>query len=340
MSLPTSGAISFANINTELSAAAGTVRSLNDAAVRTLFAVASGAISMSNGHGKSSVFKAVINTNLKEVNLAAWAVANGWDGTVAAEITVNSGIYIWSDNNAVAALTTGSFPGGLTLINNGYIIGKGGAGGGGGSRSAAGGAGGPAMNLQVSVRITNNGYIAGGGGGGVGDGYVGGGGGAGGGAGGGDGYAVAYVTYCGVGGAGGGLGAVGAAGQTIVGEAGQLGGGGGGGGRVLPGAGGAGGGHYEGPWSNPSYGYGGGGGGAGGGGGGASFENSCGQWGFNGGNGGSANGVGGADVSGGGGGWGASGGGGAGGGAGGRAVQLNGYAVTWNATGTIYGAVA
>ena len=54
MALPSSGAISLSQVNVELSKASGASISMNDAAVRNLFGVASGAISMSNGHGKSA----------------------------------------------------------------------------------------------------------------------------------------------------------------------------------------------------------------------------------------------------------------------------------------------
>jgi hypothetical protein len=53
MTLPASGAISLNQVNVELGVTATTVRTMNDALVRSLFGVASGAISMSSGYGKT-----------------------------------------------------------------------------------------------------------------------------------------------------------------------------------------------------------------------------------------------------------------------------------------------
>lgn len=54
MTLQSSGAISLANVNTELGRASTTNISLGETAVRTLAGVASGTISLSNLYGKSS----------------------------------------------------------------------------------------------------------------------------------------------------------------------------------------------------------------------------------------------------------------------------------------------
>jgi hypothetical protein len=54
MTLPASGAISFSDVNTELGLSSTSQISMNDAAVRTLFSQASGAISMTAGYGKSN----------------------------------------------------------------------------------------------------------------------------------------------------------------------------------------------------------------------------------------------------------------------------------------------
>lgn len=278
--------------------------------------------------GLGSVFVKSITTNQQELDLATWASANGWNGSSEAIITIGSGIYIWSDNTGIAALTTGLFPGGLTIINNGYIIGKGGNGG----SNSAGGSGGTALSLGCNCIITNNSYIAGGGGGGGGSNSLGGGGGAGGGAGG---YTTDGIGVSSTGGAGGSNGLAGSNGVVTYAyfyEAYWV-YGGGGGGRILPGVGGSGG---------STGGQGGGSGGAGGG-------VTVNSWTFA--AGGSANNAGASapiQNPGGGGGWGASGGlAGAGAdiqyaaGAGGKAIALNGYSVTWlSGTSQVYGLIS
>jgi hypothetical protein len=288
---------------------------------RNLAGIPSGRLCLSN----FLVSPLTITTNQKELNLRTWALANGWNGTSAATITVASGVYIWSDNTAVAGLTTGApWPSGVTLVNNGFIIGKGGNGGNFGS--GLGAPGGPAISLGVNCTITNNSgaFIAGGGGGG---GSVGGGGGAGGGAGG---TGNLVPNSGGQGGAVGSSGVSGSGGRLVAGgQGGGAGGGaggfaeersppgrifypagqGGGGGRILPGSGGAGG---TGTFANGGVG----------------------------GSGGAAGSAGGSGAAGGGGGWGAAGAAGSlASGAGGPAISKNGYTVTISGAGIIYGAI-
>jgi len=306
-----------------------------------------------------------MNTNQKEINLRTWALSNGWNGTSAAAIEVVNGVWIWSDNNNVPALTTGApWPNGVRLINNGKIIGKGGVGygllppfsnrtGEFGVRTLGVGSGGTAISLSAPITITNNGYIAGGGGGGGGNT---GGGGAGGGNGGSteiDYYTGYYDVFTGswfygilAGGKGGTLDNSGTPGQTSLNSFGfygayGYGGTGGGGGRILPGTGGAG--ARNTGFDTIAHGN---GGGAGGGGGGTGGVNSVNR---QGGNGGSAGNVGSpAAAGGGGGGWGAAGGSGLSsypyrtinGGAGGRAIALNGFLVNFPATGIRYGGIS
>lgn len=55
MPLPASGVITMGDVNVELGYAASAVISLNNTAVRGLFGIASGAISLNDGHGKSNL---------------------------------------------------------------------------------------------------------------------------------------------------------------------------------------------------------------------------------------------------------------------------------------------
>ena len=305
-------------------------------------------------------FKATISSNQTNLNLRTWALANGWNGTLAAEVTVDTGIYIYGTVIGGAGLTIdGSWPGGITLVNKGYILGLGGDGGGIDSPTI----GHTAISLGVNCSINNASYICGGGGGGgYGFGFASGGGGAGGGAGG---KVLASGVYYQA--AGGGAGALGADGVTLSYPSSfNPRGGGGGGGRIPQGAGGAGG--VAGPAQLGATRQAGGSGGSGGGGGGAYIYNGDFSGGVIyafGGSGGSGSGGGDAvvqitssaspinqdgDAAGGGGGWGAAGGQGmraysdgttnyAAGAAGGNSVALNGYAVSWLVVGTRYGAV-
>lgn len=214
--LPVSpNAISLKNVNQELlktSPYEQTV-SLNDTDVRTLFGVASGAISMSNGHGKSNSFIFNLSTTDNLVNLREAALAQTpiWDGNKNVIAIVPAGTTVGPYALATEGIViNGSFPNGVKLINNGTIrggmgtsgtpgthgargIGGLGVGAGAGNPGTAGGAagnGGPGGNgyaaivASVAVTIDNLGSINGGAGGSGGSAGVrsGGGGGAGGGA--------------------------------------------------------------------------------------------------------------------------------------------------------------
>ena len=117
-----------------------------------------------------------IESNSSNVNVRTAAVNAGWDEVSKLAVVVNSGIYVYGSSTSGYAMTiSGTFKNGVTLTNNGYIVGRGGAGGKGGNASnsagvtadgVAGGAGGTAINLESDCTIVNNGTIAGGGGGG------------------------------------------------------------------------------------------------------------------------------------------------------------------------------
>jgi hypothetical protein len=347
MALPSSGAIAFSDINTEIGVSATTLRSLNDAAVRTIFGQASGAVDMNTGHGKSyrvsPTFTFAANASNQTVALAS--LSGYIAGKSCITVTINAGVYVYSTNTAIPAITfTGGTTGdALTIVNLGKIMGMGGA---GGSSTAGNGlTGGSAISINIPTTIDNtyaSAYI-GGGGGGAGAADSAGGGGAGGGSGG---------TYCGSGaGIGGTIGNIGGTGAGYGGRGGgaggggggywsncgAAGGGGGGGGRIFPGTGGSGGVVTGGVVNINGL----AGGAAGNVGGGGTFD-VCRTYGY---------------AGGGGGGWGASGGtmiinyqscGSTDrtrtttGGTGGKAVALNGKTVTWvsGCTARVYGSVS
>lgn len=346
MALPSSGVIKFSNINVELGVAANTTRKLSDSAVRTLFGVASGKMALSNGYGKANRVSVTVTVaaNTTNYTLGTAQIPGYVAGKTDVTFVVNSGVYVYSTNTANAGLTVAALNAADTvaIVNNGFILGKGGN---GGTYTNTGAyvpptAGGPAISISRPVYISNNSYIAGGGGGG---GSLGGGG-AGGGLGGTDGTSTIQPNMT----PGGAVGSAGTNGSHLVSYSPNY-TSGGGGGRILPGVGGTG---ATITFSQNLLSQ---GGGAGGGGGAMSGMASC-----IGGTGGSGSDTGGAGwiespfyvgAGGGGGGWGAA--GGAGyeaadtgsattfpGAAGGKAVNLNGNTVTWIATGTRYGVIS
>jgi len=175
MALQASGAISLSNVNVELGNSSTAQINIGSTSVRTLFGVASGQIKMSDGYGKANDFTLTISSDTTDIDIATAATAAGWNGSVYLMVVINSGIYVSATSTASPAMTiSGSFPNGLKVTNNGYIVGKGGAGGAGGDATntsatygSAGGAGGKALSVSSSVTFDNtSGVIAGGGGGG------------------------------------------------------------------------------------------------------------------------------------------------------------------------------
>jgi hypothetical protein len=89
MTLPASGAISLSAVNTELGLSSTAAITMNDSAVRTLFGVASGAITMNNGYGKTrtisfSGFDALASFNGSTTRGEAYAIAVNSSGVMAA----------------------------------------------------------------------------------------------------------------------------------------------------------------------------------------------------------------------------------------------------------------
>jgi hypothetical protein len=201
-------------------------------------------------------FAKTLSSSVQNYNLRTDLLANGWDGVtpVNATITINPGVYVWTDSTSTAAFNTGSIVSDsiINIINQGYIMGKGGNGGGNAyltNNPINATSGGPAISISHPVTIDNtytSAYIGGGGGGGASrnnNGFLtGGGGGAGGGTGGhaGGDPDNAVAPYYSIGGAGGAIGQTGANGTNFFWQNGSsFGGPGGGGGRIMPGTGGS-----------------------------------------------------------------------------------------------------
>ena len=168
MALPSSGTLRLSQIQTEFGGSnpismseyyrGGPYVTTNNTGVPT-----SGVISIGNFYGAVKQFAFTNTTNYSSPqNLRSLALAAGWNGSDALLFTNNA--IISSNTTGTPALTiNGSFPNGVTFVNNSYIVGMGGR---GGDYGQPGNAGGTALAVSSAVRITNNGTFAGGGGGG------------------------------------------------------------------------------------------------------------------------------------------------------------------------------
>lgn len=123
-------------------------------------------------------FAFAITGSTADANLRTLALAAGWNGSAPVVCTINGGVQVYSSAGGVAMTVNGSFPGGVTLINNGVIYGTGGTGGNGGTAvignfggsGSGGNNGGAGLAIYVPLKLTNNGSIWGCGGGGGGGG--------------------------------------------------------------------------------------------------------------------------------------------------------------------------
>ena len=158
MTLPSAGnPISLQQVNVELDLTATATINMGGTAVRTLFDDASGAISMSDGYGKSNnvavTASAASSANLK--TLFDNASAGSWAEDIAKVYTINSG-------TTMGILTAPASMGGTLVLNNsGNIQGTGG--------SSPAGAGGTAMTVQstgITINMLSGSTLSGGGGGG------------------------------------------------------------------------------------------------------------------------------------------------------------------------------
>lgn len=123
MALPSSGAISLNQVNVELGRSGTAQISMGDSIVRTLFGVSSGAISMSNGYGKSNNY-APINTGAPSISGTAWigyTLSVSSNGSWNAQPAISSYSYQWQRNGSNISGATGSSYT-LTTSDYGYTI--------------------------------------------------------------------------------------------------------------------------------------------------------------------------------------------------------------------------
>ena len=190
MALPASGPLSLGDVNVELALTRTTTIHMGATGVRTLYNVPTGAIRLAaDGYGKANrvPLNYVFSANVTQTTITMSSIVGYNAGKSDLTITVNPNVIVSSTSTATPAIAiTGAAAGDtITLVNNGYIYGKGGAGGAGGGYNTSGGAGGagsiggPAITLTaltgIPFIVQNNGVIAGGsgggGGGGVAEGY-------------------------------------------------------------------------------------------------------------------------------------------------------------------------
>lgn len=124
------------------------------------------------------LYSILINSDQTSITLRSFALGRGWNGRSPLGVVLIEGFVISGSTTGPAITIDGDYPNGLSLINNGYIIGMGGAGGRGDDHTDGyafqnsgrpGSPGGTAISVTSvgqKIYLTNNGVIAGGGGGG------------------------------------------------------------------------------------------------------------------------------------------------------------------------------
>lgn len=115
-----------------------------------------------------TVASITIAANTQNYTLNTAKVSGYVAGQTDVTLTINSGIIVGSSSTGAAIFVDTSWAAGdtVSIVNNGYIVGRGGTGGTSGSTTSAGAAGGLALQVLRATSITNNGTIGGGGGGG------------------------------------------------------------------------------------------------------------------------------------------------------------------------------
>ena len=177
--LPGSGAISMSQVNTELGRATNAPLSLDDPYVRQMAGAPSGAVSMSQLHGKVWTAYVTIGGHMIDFVLAHhFHPPAGYGPYNVCQVSIAGGVYVYSSSTGIAAFNGTGMSGKARAVHlycHGVIQGKGGAGGAGGSGEGwghGGAGGGNGLIIGGSTPWHYEGNIrAGGGGGGGGGGY-------------------------------------------------------------------------------------------------------------------------------------------------------------------------
>lgn len=177
MALPAFGPLSFSQLNTELGNPSSAQLNIGSAAVRSLFGIPSGEISLSDGR-PANLYTVIVSANQTNLDVRTYAIGAGWNQQDPLLFEINQGVIISGDTQTYgtpALQVLGTFPGGVQITNRGAIVGRGGDGGDGGNaistttftNGESGIGGGRAFNAVTGSPFVNNlGIIAGGGGGG------------------------------------------------------------------------------------------------------------------------------------------------------------------------------
>lgn len=124
------------------------------------------ALDEDEGGGDPTVDLVIIGSSIRDANLRTIydSLFPAPSGTTKAKFIVETGVVVGASTTSADAMDTGSWPVGatVTLVNKGYIVGRGGFGG----SAANGQAGGDAINMNFALTLYNHGIIGGGGGGG------------------------------------------------------------------------------------------------------------------------------------------------------------------------------
>jgi hypothetical protein len=162
--------LGFSNINSELGRTSTTQFSLNDSESRKLGATngsgqnqSSGTtVYLSNLRGKS---RSKVTFGSTQVDTNAYDYQPNYvAGKTYTTYTINGDVVLGSSSTGGYGLTINGNSGDIIeLVNNGYIVGRGGDGAG---AYGGGGTGGNALYVGLATTVYNNGYIWGGGGGG------------------------------------------------------------------------------------------------------------------------------------------------------------------------------